>query len=386
MGCSGSSSETESASGLSSTESAGKRCRFGGTTLETIPATPKATISCRSPPGLSRAAMRQARDAQKASAAPSISKPSDAADVASSVSSDRQCRFGQTPLQTEPKTPKENTWRALAKALGSPPGLSRASMRQARDACKADELAKPTWGSSQNLSVSHYVAVPAKSASAMLTISPSGAPMTPPVVGSAKRSVAREALAQARQGAALLKAEAEASKRRHVAGAVAEDGAAQTVSGAAFTDDLSDSEQTTDLGHTSASDDSASECSAGEGRRCRFGSTALETVPATPVGAAGCPLSPPGLSRAAMRKARDSCKADRPVAPSWGTSRSSSVALTISPCGQPVTPTAGRSAKQRAMRDAVKTGMREAARTRQDGATAWFSTSPQQAVTSAAPR
>merc|ERR1712086_8451 len=177
------------------------------------------------------------------------------------------------------------------------------------------------------------------------------------------RGAAREALTQARQGAALL--EAEALKSTRIAGVAAE-GFAQKVNGPAFIDDLSDSEQTTDLGHTSASEESASEGSAAEGRQCRFGSTALETIPGAPI--AGCPLSPPGLSRSAMRQARDSCKANRPATPPWATSNASSAALTISPCGQPVTPTALRSAKQRAMRDALKIGMREAARTRQDGA------------------
>merc|ERR1719174_1122452 len=66
-------------------------------------------------------------------------------------------------------------------------------MRQTRDACKVGGPTPSSWGA----------------APTALTISPGGAPMTPPAVRSAKRRAAREALlSRAKQGAALLKAEA----------------------------------------------------------------------------------------------------------------------------------------------------------------------------------
>merc|ERR1719345_682639 len=48
----------------------------------------------------------------------------------------------------------------------------------------------------------------------------------------------------------------------------------------------------------------------GPNRQCRFGTTALETIPATPVATDARPSfgSPPGLSRAALRQARDAVR------------------------------------------------------------------------------
>merc|ERR1719326_2399074 len=70
----GSASETESCSGISSEEggcTVSKRCRFGETPLGTVPATPTGAVtSVGSPPGFSRTAMRQARDACKSEANP----------------------------------------------------------------------------------------------------------------------------------------------------------------------------------------------------------------------------------------------------------------------------------------------------------------------------
>merc|ERR1712070_419969 len=81
--------------------------------------------------------------------------------------------------------------------------------------------------------------------------------------------------------------------------------------------DLEDEGSTTDMGHGCASDTedsglSGTECSRGDAalsRNCRFGSSPLETIPATPVGAS-CTASIASPTRAAMRQARDACKAD----------------------------------------------------------------------------
>lgn len=56
---------------------------------------------------------------------------------------------------------------------------------------------------------------------------------------------------------------------------------------------------------------SSDEACASPAKRCRFGATPFNTVPATPMGPArAAPIgSPPGLSRKAMRSARDSVKA-----------------------------------------------------------------------------
>merc|ERR1711972_72971 len=88
-------------------------------------------------------------------------------------------------------------------------------------------------------------------------------------------------------------------------------------------------------------DESSSEAEGGSeictiGKQCcRFENSTLGTAPSVScVTASTCP-SP---CRAAMRQARDACKAR--------------AALTISPSGAPLTPPAVRNAKQRALRDA----------------------------------
>jgi len=138
------------------------RCRFGITTLGTVPSTPAGEKKpCASPPGLSRkAAMREARDAYKArilqenqdtdvaaaheqsvdvedsvgakSNSSSVGATADASNDAVLRESTR-CRFGSTTMGTTPSTPVGGPI-----LCASPPGLSRkAVMRQERDACKA---------------------------------------------------------------------------------------------------------------------------------------------------------------------------------------------------------------------------------------------------------
>jgi len=160
-----------------------------------------------------------------------------------------------------------------------------------------------------------------------------------------------------------------------------DEGCVQTEATPIFIDDLK--ERTSELGRGSASEESASELSAAEGR-CRFGHTALETVPSTPVGEAARPSlgSPPGLSRKAMRQARDACKAGSVGTASWGDRQASIMStspFTIIPDGKPLTPPALRSAKRRAARDALL------ASARHEIPTAWFGHTSQ-AVLSAVPR
>merc|ERR1740117_2851227 len=151
-------------------------------------------------------------------------------------------------------------------------------------------------------------------------------------------------LLKAKQGASLLKFEGESQTKK----------AASPV----FIDDLDSAEQTTDAGNGNTSEESASESSSTEKRRCRFGDTTLQTVPATPSGTcsvASC-RSPPGLSRASMRQARDACKVATPPTAAWGECHtppmrpaSITALLSISPCGKPLTPSTLRSAKRRAV-------------------------------------
>lgn len=332
-------SETESSSGLSGAECGGvaRHCRFGTTPLETIPATPVGTAgkpSFGSPPGLSRAAMRQARDACKVDASDvevesssdsSAVELEDGLEVATSISG-AKCRFGSTSLETVPATPPQLAkLKTLAQAefgtYSSPPGLSRASMRQARDAVNSQKM-------------------PAETSSTYM----------PPALRSAKKRDAREALlARAKQGAALLKDEAEAQRKTSVQKTL-------------FIDELV--EDVSEAGQGS-SEDSSSERSAGKLSRCRFGGSALETVPTTP--AAGTSFgSPPGLSRAAMRQARDACMQTGAVLPA----APAADRLTISPSGQPLTPPSMRSPKRRSFRDALL------ARARQEGPPAWSTAAP----------
>lgn len=195
--------------------------------------------------------------------------------------------------------------------------------------------------------------------------------MTPPALRSAKRRAAREALMlRAKQGAALLKQEAQMQRNALSVDAeefvptgvlqadaesltLAPESCGHEVAAASFVGDV-DGEKTTDTAQGSISEDSSSESSAADGRRCRFGGTALETVPATPVGAVGVGslASPPGLSRAAMRQARDAYKAGAVATSSWGDCPASTQSTdTLST--KPMTPLALRSMKRRTVRDAL---------------------------------
>lgn len=195
--------------------------------------------------------------------------------------------------------------------------------------------------------------------------------MTPPALRSAKRRAAREALMlRAKQGAALLKQEAQMQRNALSVDAeefvptgvlqadaesltLAPESCGYEVAAPSFVGDV-DGEQTTDMAQASISEDSSSESSAADGRRCRFGGTALETVPATPVGAVGVGslASPPGLSRAAMRQARDAYKAGAVATSSWGDCPASTQSTdTLST--KPMTPLALRSMKRRTVRDAL---------------------------------
>jgi len=229
----GSASETESASGLSCDDNLGRRCRFGKTTLETIPATPSHSSGFpRSPPGLSRASMRQVRDACKSSAGEGHRQISMSACMASNVS-----RFGASQFETVPKTPVGGAkLKAYKKAFGSPPGLSRTELRRTRDACKVAFPASTSWGSCQttltadasgrapreallrikqeaarlkDLKEAHVksdtesLASPSRAAMRQardscksrtaLTISSTGQPMTPPTMRTARQRAARDA-------------------------------------------------------------------------------------------------------------------------------------------------------------------------------------------------
>merc|ERR1719263_2168709 len=91
-----------------------------------------------SPPGLSRAAMREARDSHKQQ------------ENISDATSGTESRFGATTFGTVPKTPV-GTCKAKLKHLksvfGSPPGLSHTERRRERDAC----MTSAAWGSSKVL-------------------------------------------------------------------------------------------------------------------------------------------------------------------------------------------------------------------------------------------
>lgn len=293
-----SASDNESSSGASSSEgyrSLGRRCRFGVSPLETIPATPSASQSLpvKSPPGFSRAAMREARDScvQEASAGTSDTTSPDADAPASTGIT--LSRFGETSFGTVPKTPVGNAkWKNLKGVFGSPPGLSKTERRRERDACKGVGVAQASWGSSEVLA-------------------------TGGASGTDRRQAAHGKLAKMKGDAALLK----------------------------------------DLTHSSASESdtdfeqSASQSRQTEDRNCRFDITALGTMPSTPARKEASISSPPGMSRKTMRQARDACVKS---ATSWGAHKSD--ALTINASGKPMTPPTERAARQRAARDAMTLG------------------------------
>jgi len=254
-------------------------CRFGTTPFNTVPKTPTGgSTSQLSPPGLSRAAMRQARDACHPAVEPMTADASESA-------STRLCRFGQTALDTVPKTPVGAAkLKALKDKLGSPPGLSRADMRKERDACKGADLRPTSWRSAAEAS-------------------PAAPPLFQPPVRAAKTM-----LSKIKQEAARLK---ELKMQR----------------------ELDNSEEDLDASQESSSDeeDKIQIRSTTQDKRCRFDVTSLGTVPSTPVGEQAAVPSTPvgGLSRAAMRQARDARKSEAAIAGSWK-----------SCTGQPIAPAA----------------------------------------------
>lgn len=297
-----SSSDTEGSSGLSSDEGSRRRCRFGKTSLDTIPATPSAaTMAMNSPPGFSRAAMREARDACKKQ---STSEGSDM-DTGSSTSEIgflaptgvTLSRFGETQLGTAPKTPVGKAkWKNLKSIIGSPPGLSFTESRRERD---AHQKTSPTsWGGSLK---------------GVCAFDPAS-----------RQAAAHGKLAKLKDEAALLK----------------------------VLKSQNDAESDSTIEAPSSSSEPEEKIT--NKQQCRFGTTSLGTTPSTPISGEAAFPSPPGLSRKAMRQSRDAFKATVPAATSWGSHQSA--AFTINPAGKPMTPPAERDARQRAARDAVKLG------------------------------
>jgi hypothetical protein len=118
----------------------------------------------RSPPGMSRSAMRQARD--------------------SVTCAGRQCRFGITSLGTVPSTPKAVSCLA---SVGSP--SKRVSMCHTRDTLKA-----ATWSSCEVVQGDSRASPAAPSEMELaLTLGPYGNPISPPHRVAKQRAV-REAL------------------------------------------------------------------------------------------------------------------------------------------------------------------------------------------------
>eukprot|EP00931_Biecheleriopsis_adriatica_P106030 TRINITY_DN80548_c0_g1_i1.p1 TRINITY_DN80548_c0_g1~~TRINITY_DN80548_c0_g1_i1.p1 ORF type:complete len:338 (-),score=43.99 TRINITY_DN80548_c0_g1_i1:196-1062(-) len=266
------------------------------------------------------------------------------------------CHLGSSSLETLPGVPIESAGLVpVSLAIGSPPGLSRASMRQARDACKLQ--VSPSW---------HHDA----STTSMLTIGPSGKALSPPqVLKLARRRAAREAIF-ARAKEQMMRLQSQETLRTPSASSGQGDSGKVLSS---FTDsvsrslvpktsapfpieDMDDNEESTDVGFDGTSeDDSASDWSCSESLcrapsgRCRFNGSALETIPATPVAGAPSVGSPPGLSRSSMRRARDACKAALPR-PTWGGYLSSAAP---SVPDKPITPTSLCLANLRAARDSL---------------------------------
>jgi len=217
------------------------------------------------------------------------------ADVGDCASS-RLCRFGMTTFDTVPKTPAGAAkLKALKEKIGSPPGLSRADMRKDRDTCNAEALKSSSWSSCQ--------------ASAAEAATTAGS-LFQPRARSAKTMVSK-----IKQDAAHLK---QLQNQK----------------------DPDNIEEDLDAGPESGSEeDSATELlSTTKNKQCRFESTSLGTVPSTPVGGQIALGSPPGLSRAAMRQARDTRKSGAASAGGWQSC--TGTVLTISSSGQPMAPPA----------------------------------------------
>jgi hypothetical protein len=323
-------SDTESSSGMScqdGEQSLGRRCRFGGSALGTVPKTPS-HASCAtlptSPPGLSRAAMRRARDACKSSARPDRQAPESSSESASvpsvpvSIGASKVCRFGISTFETLPKTPAGGEkLKAYKNVFGSPPGLSHAGLRQDRDACKLGSSSVTSWGSC--------------SASQTKTLQQTATRMAP-----------RERLSKMKKEASLLKQQ-QAQDHSGDEDAPRELDSTAHKCGAEFSTPFS---QELELGSTetgmkvgctnaeSSEEEASSDMAAINKHSSRFEETPLRTVPLTSTAAAASCSSP---CRAAMRKSRDLCKIGAP--------------LTISPSGAPLTPPALRRAKQRVVSD-----------------------------------
>jgi hypothetical protein len=326
-----SASETESSSGMSSNEGCrtlNRRCRFGKTSLETIPATPSAaTMPLHSPPGFSRSAMREARDACTHQ---TDTVTLDMQNSSSPVPTDTLASSGamlskfanETAFGTVPKTPVGKAkLKSLKSVFGSPPGLSHTQKRQARDACKGPEVAPPSWGNHEVLS-------------------------TGPSTGDSKRGVAHDKLVHIKDNAARL----QQLKSRNEADTNEQEATVQeSLSEPEIEEGLDAEEKCERENACAAAPEDKSEAKL---QNCRFHGSALGTLPSTPASKDAAVMSPPGLSRkAALRQARDTCK----TAPtSWGAGNST--AFTISPAGKPMTPPAQRAARQRAARDAMALG------------------------------
>jgi len=256
-----------------------KRCLFGENSFGTVPAMRGATSAVGSPPGLSRAALRRERDSLKASANPNA-------------------RFVETQFGTVPKTPSgASGLQNLAKAFGSPPGLSRSEMRKERDACKAANL--PTKWTSRD---------------ATADTKSSGFLLTPE---SDKHKTATDRLREAKQESAWFK-----DLRSGSPSSTRSSSEATPLRGTSSSSGSMTKESSTD---------SLSELLASTTHRCCFGTTDLGTVPSASLWGESKVPSPPGLSRKALRQARDSCKgklsSDHPWTASAGT------LLTIKPSG-----------------------------------------------------
>jgi len=347
-----SASDAESSSGMSSDEggrSLGKRCRFGKTPLETVPATPSAgSMLLNSPPGFSRAAMRQTRDACKTQSDPvsqdkqSVSEVPVAASIADSLapSSATLSRFGETPFGTVPKTPVGRAkWKALEKVFGSPPGLSRAEGRRARDACNGPTTTSASWSTCQEVAKS---ASPNKEVAAWSACVDSA-------VKTDRRRGARETLTRMKEEAALLKNLGSSVNIANSGGAEEE---------LALEGDSESAHPAVQCGKVKHGDSvhiddvlGVSLSASSEEQKCRFDGTSLGTIPSTPLGNQVTVPSPPGLSRKAMRQARDVCKAAASASTSWGTG--AGALLSINPSGNPMTPPTQRAARRRAARDAM---------------------------------
>merc|ERR1711959_465497 len=192
---------------------------------------------------------------------------------------------------------------ALAKTWGSPPGLSRAEMRHARDACKAPL----SWGS-------HGVTPDAGLDASAVALDLGSA---------AKQRAPREILDRVKTEAALLKGRSHQDAKR------------STEASPCVTENTKPSDLSANgCCIASIETDSLSDLQMTKSHQCRFGVTALGTIPSTPVRGNASLASPPGLSRKSLRQARDACKGGLRTTASWGSLRTGAL-LTIGSSGKP---------------------------------------------------